>query len=72
VLDPVRSESRSWSCYHDYIPGYEFADADPITQSGLDQVVSWNGSSDLGRLVGKAVKLRFYFKNSKLYSFQFR
>ena len=58
--------------YHDYISGYAFEDADPITDGGLDQVVSWNGSSDLSRLEGKAVKLRFYFKNAKLYSFQFR
>ena len=58
--------------YHDYIQGYAFEDADPITDGGLDQVASWNGSSDLSRLEGKAVKLRFYFKNAKLYSFQFR
>ena len=58
--------------YHDYISGYAFEDADPITEGGLDQVASWNGNSDLSRLEGKAVKLRFYFKNSKLYSFQFR
>ena len=54
------------------IEGFTFDDADPIMESGLDQVVSWNGSSDVGRLSGQAIKLRFYFKNAKLYSFQFR
>lgn len=58
--------------YHDYIPGYAFEDADPIEEGGLDQVTSWNGSSDLSRLEGQPVKLRFYFRNAKLYSFQFR
>ena len=57
---------------HAYIPGYEFDDAEPITSGGLDLVASWNGSTDLGQLEGRAVKLRFYFKNAKLYSFQFR
>ena len=57
---------------HDYINGYEFDNADPITTSGLDHVVSWGGKSDLSSLSGKPIKLRFYFKNAKLYSFQFR
>jgi hypothetical protein len=57
---------------HKKLPGFKFEDADPLTASGVDQVVSWNGSSDLSQLAGKSIKLRFYFKNSKLYSFQFR
>ena len=54
------------------LPGFTFEDADPVTRSGLDFAVSWNGSSDLGALAGRSIKLRFYFKNSRLYSFQFR
>ena len=57
---------------HRKIEGFTFDDADPITESGLDQVVSWRGESDLSRLAGQAIKLRFYVKNAKLYSFQFR
>ena len=57
---------------HAYIPGYEFGDADPITEGDLDCVASWKGGSDLSQLAGRTVKLRFYFKNAKLYSFQFR
>jgi hypothetical protein len=57
---------------HAYIAGHEFKDADPITASGLDAVASWCGRSDLSGLEGRAIKLRFYFKNCKLYSFQFR
>ena len=52
--------------------GFTFDDADPMTESSLDQVVSWNSNSDLSALAGKPIKLRFYLKNAKLYSFQFR
>jgi hypothetical protein len=59
---------------HDYIAGHEFkdADADPVTKSGLSQVASWGGNADLSGFAGRAIKLRFYFKNCKLYSFQFK
>jgi hypothetical protein len=57
---------------HRKIEGFTFDDADPIMESGLDQVVSWNDDSDLSRLAGQPIKLRFYIKNAKLYSFQFR
>ena len=42
-----------------------------MTTSGLDNVVSWGGNTDLSAFAGRAVKLRFYFKNCKLYSFRF-
>ena len=54
---------------HHRIDGFQFDDADPITESGQSHVVSWKGSPDLSALVGRAIKLRFYFKNCKLYSF---
>ncbi len=57
---------------HKKLPGFTFDDADPMTKSSVARAVSWNGSSDVSALAGKSIKLRFYFKNSKLYSFQFR
>ena len=57
---------------HKKLPGFSFNDADPITESGTSQVVSWNGSSDVSALANQPIKLRFYFKNAKLYSFQFK
>jgi len=57
---------------HALIAGHSFKEADPITGSGPAQVASWQGQSDLSKLAGKPIKLRFYFKNAKLYSFQFR
>ncbi len=57
---------------HRRIEGFTFDDADPITRSGQDHVVSWNGDPELSRLANRPIKLRFYFKNAKLFSFQFR
>jgi len=57
---------------HKKLPGFSFNDADSITVGGTSQVVSWNGNSDVSALAGKPIKLRFYFKNAKLYSFQFK
>ena len=57
---------------HKKLDGFKFDDADSITTSGIDQTVSWNGNPDVSALSGKSIKLRFYFKNSKLYSFQFK
>jgi hypothetical protein len=57
---------------HKKLPGFSFNDADPITKSSTAQPVSWNGNSDVSALAGKPIKLRFYFKNAKLYSLQFK
>ena len=57
---------------HKKLAGFKFEDADSITASGIDQTVSWNGNPDVSALAGKPIKLRFYFKNAKLFSFQFR
>ena len=57
---------------HEPLDGYRFDDADPITTSDPRHVASWNGNADVGRLAGQPIKLRLYFKNAKLYSFQFR
>ena len=57
---------------HEPLPGFGFGDAVPITTSGQAHVVCWRGKSDLSELAGKSIKLRFYFRNAKLYSFQFR
>jgi len=57
---------------HHVMSGFSFDDCDNLTQGGLDEVVSWKGQSDLSKLAGKPIKLRFYFKNSSLYAFQFK
>lgn len=57
---------------HSPIPGFAFAEADSLSRTGTDQRVSWRGNSSVQTLEGRPVRLRFHFKNAKLYSFQFR
>lgn len=52
--------------------GHAFADADVLTMTGINQRVSWKGETDVSALAGKPVRLKIYFKNAKLYAFQFR
>jgi hypothetical protein len=50
---------------------YSLAHCDPITSDSVRQVVTWQGSSDVGNLAGQTVRLRFEMQNAKLYAFQF-
>ena len=70
--DPCEVRVELLTPNHEPLAGFGFEDADPITASGLAHVVSWKGKSDLSKLAGGPIKLRFYFKNAKLYSFQFK
>ena len=53
------------------IPEFSRQDCDTIREGGTEQLVTWNGKSDLSLFVGKPMKLRFYFQFARLYSFQF-
>ncbi len=57
---------------HRPIEGFTFQNADPITSTSSSHIASWDGEPEVGELQGRPVRLRFYFKNAKLYSFQFR
>ncbi|MBI3942553.1 MAG: hypothetical protein HY326_06020, partial [Chloroflexi bacterium] len=57
---------------HEFISGFTFQDADPITATNTAHVATWQGRSDLSALAGRTIKLRFYIKDARLYSFQFR
>jgi hypothetical protein len=54
------------------IPGFTFADADRLATTAVNQQVSWRGKSDVSALAGRPARLKIYFKNAKLYAFQFR
>ena len=53
-------------------PGYSLADCDEIYGDELERAVSWKGSSDLGSLAGRPVRLRFVIKDADVYSFIFQ
>ena len=56
---------------HEPIPGFTLEEADNLGTTGKHQV-SWKGHSDVGKLAGKPVQLRFTLRNAKLNSFQLR
>ena len=51
---------------------YSKADCDTYTGDNIQHTVTWNANSNVGQLVGKPVRIRFYLKNTALYSFHFR
>ncbi|MGH2530894.1 MAG: hypothetical protein ACRDJW_01185 [Thermomicrobiales bacterium] len=52
------------------LAGYEESDCDPFSGDAVRHVVTWNGASDLGRLAGTPMRLRFSLRHAALYSFQ--
>ena len=55
-----------------YYEGFSLEDCDPIVQTTMsDRRVTWKGGADLGALKGKPAYLRFYLRNTGLYSFRF-
>ena len=54
------------------IAGFGASDAVEIIGDQIERVVSWKGGSDLSRIAGKPVRLRFVMKDADLYSLQFR
>lgn len=54
------------------IPGYELANCDEIIGDSIDRVVSWQGNSDLSKLAGVPLRVRFWIKDADVFSMQFR
>ena len=53
------------------LSGFSLDQSDPLTATGRVQA-SWQGRSDLSALAGRPIQLRFWIRNAKLYSFQFK
>ena len=55
------------------IEGYSEQDCDLIhTANEINRVVRWKHESNLSKLAGQAVRLRFVLRGCDLYAFQFR
>ena len=52
------------------IDGYGKAEADAIVADTVDTTVTWNGDSDITRLLAQPIRLRFHLTNARLYSFR--
>ena len=54
------------------IKGFAVAQCPEIFGDEIEYVVAWEGGSDLGKLAGTPVRLRFVLKDTDLYSIRFR
>jgi hypothetical protein len=54
------------------IDDYSLDQADPIIGDRIEQVVLWKGRSDVSRLAGETVRLRFVMEDADLYSIRFQ
>ncbi len=54
------------------IEGFALADCPPVFGDSIERKVDWSDSSNLGKLAGQPVRLRFVCKDADLYSFCFR
>jgi hypothetical protein len=52
------------------IPGYTFAEADPLVGDSLDRPVTWQGNADIGAHAGKPVSLAFRLRRAQLFAFE--
>ena len=53
------------------IPGFALADCPDIFGDRLEQIVEWKQGSDLGKLTGQPVRLRFVLSDADLYAIRF-
>ena len=54
------------------MPGFAAAECTTIVGDEIERVVSWKSGSDLSRIAGEPVRLRFVMKDADLYSLRFR
>jgi len=54
------------------LEGYALADCPEIFGDSLEQVVHWKSGSDVARLAGRPLRLRFVLKDADLYALRFR
>ncbi|HJN11077.1 MAG: hypothetical protein QGG09_16630 [Pirellulaceae bacterium] len=54
------------------IEGFALADCPELFGDEIERVVKWSKDSDVSRLAGQPIRLRFVMKDADLYSFQFR
>jgi hypothetical protein len=54
------------------IPGFTLDDCQDIYGDRLEHAVTWRGSSDVSKLAGQVVRLRFILADADLYSLRFQ
>jgi hypothetical protein len=54
------------------LPGYSVADCPEIIGDEIERVVAWKNGSDVGKLAGQTVRLKFAMNDADLFSLRFR
>lgn len=54
------------------IEGCALDDMDPVYGDALDQAFAWNGNTDVSRLAGQPVRLRFELKDADVFAMRFQ
>lgn len=54
------------------IPGYSLSDAVPTVGDEIARVVAWQNGTDVSRLAGQPVRLRFVMNDADLYALRFK
>ena len=54
------------------LKGYALGSCPPIYGDAIEEAVAWQSGSDLSKLAGKPIRLRFELKDADLYSIRFR
>ncbi len=54
------------------IPGFAASDCQRIIGDEIERTVSWQNGSDVSKLAGETVRIRFVMKDADLYSIQFK
>lgn len=53
------------------LAGFGLDDCDVVFGDELERIVTWKGSSDVGKLAGKPVRLRFVLRDADVYALRF-
>lgn len=53
------------------IPGYSLADSQEVFGDELERTVSWKGGTDIGKLSGRPIRMRFVLRDADLFSLRF-
>ena len=54
------------------LPGYSLADCDDVFGDAIERPVTWKGSTDVGDLAGKPVRVRFVMRDADVWAMRFR
>ena len=53
------------------LDGYRLRDCQPLRGDSIEQPVAWKNGSDVSKLAGRTIRLRFHLQNADLFSFRF-